>query len=359
MAEDVADRTEAPTPRRREDARKHGQVALSPEVSPVAVLFTALALAAMGGPMLLDRSRAMLRAWLAAVGPLAAHDDPAGPLLARTVLDLAAVLVPFLLGCAAVGTAAVVAQVGFQVTTELLVPDPSRVFNLAAGAKRIFSANGAMNLAKAVAKIAIVGLVSWAVIRAGFAAAVATPAMNPEQLLGLTAEELRALLWRMGLALAGLGALDWLWTRWRHERSLKMSRQEVKEEQKQSEGDPQVRMRFRRAHRELAKRRMLAEVPRADVVLTNPIHFAVALRWRPAEMAAPRVVAKGAGELARRIKDAARQAGVPIVERRALARALYRTVEVGAEIPPALYRAVAEILAYIYSLRGTSPREAR
>ena len=138
-----------------------------------------------------------------------------------------------------------------------------------------------------------------------------------------------------------------------------MSRHEVREELKQSEGDPQVRVRFRRAHREIAKRRMLGEVARADVVLTNPVHVAVALRYRPEEGAAPRVVAKGADALAARIKDAARAAGVPIVERRALARALYRAVQIGGEIPPHLYRAVAEILAYIYSLRGTSPVEAR
>jgi flagellar biosynthetic protein FlhB len=126
----------------------------------------------------------------------------------------------------------------------------------------------------------------------------------------------------------------------------------VKEEAKASEGDPQTRMRFKRAHRELSKRRMLAEVPKADVVLTNPIHFAVALRYRPAEGGAPRVVAKGAGELAAKIKETARKAGVPIVERRALARALYRTVEVGARSADAVSRAVAEILAFIFSLRG-------
>ena len=138
-----------------------------------------------------------------------------------------------------------------------------------------------------------------------------------------------------------------------------MTRQEVREEQKESEGDPQVRQRFRRAHREIARRRMLAEVPRADVVLTNPTHVAVALRYRPGEMAAPLVLAKGAGELAQKIKDAARQAGIPIIERRALARALFRSVKLGAEIPPALYRAIAEILAYVYSLRGRVAEESR
>src|SRR5581483_11915654 len=137
-----------------------------------------------------------------------------------------------------------------------------------------------------------------------------------------------------------------------------MTRHEVKEEHKQSEGDPQMKMRFRRAHREIGRRRMLSEVRRADVVLTNPIHVAVALRYRASETGAPRVLAKGAGELAAKIKEAARTAGVPIVERRALARALYKSVKIGAEIPPALYRAVAEILAFIYSIRGIPAGEA-
>jgi flagellar biosynthetic protein FlhB len=178
--------------------------------------------------------------------------------------------------------------------------------------------------------------------------------MPLEALLDFTGAAIADLLLVMALALGALGALDYLWQRRRHEQSLKMSRHEVKEEQKETEGDPQTRMRFRRAHREVAKRRMLAEVRRADVVLTNPIHVAVALRYRADEMLAPRVVAKGAGELAAKIKDEARRAGVPIVERRALARALFRSVALGAEIPPALYRAVAEILAYIYSLRAAA-----
>jgi flagellar biosynthetic protein FlhB len=181
--------------------------------------------------------------------------------------------------------------------------------------------------------------------------------MTPAALLAFTGTGLRRLLLAMALVLAALGGLDWLWQRWRHERDLRMSRQEVKEEQKETDGDPQVRARFRRAHREIARRHMLSEVKHADVVLTNPVHVAVALRYRAAEAAAPEVVAKGAGELAQKIKDAARRAGVPIVERRALARALFRSVRLGAQIPPALYRAVAEILAYVYSLRGAGAAE--
>ena len=195
-------------------------------------------------------------------------------------------------------------------------------------------------------------------VRTG-AEAIGASGMMPAELLGFTGSGLRRLFLTMALALAVLGGLDYLWQRRRHEQSLKMSRHEVKEEHKETEGNPQVKTRFRRAHREIARRRMLTEVKRADVVLTNPVHVAVALRYRASETAAPHVLAKGAGELAQKIKDAARAAGVPIVERRALARALFKSVKVGAEIPPALYRAVAEILAYIYSLRGAAAGQER
>ena len=355
---EAGDRTERATPRRREEARKHGQVALSPEVAPVAVLLAALALASWGAPAALARSRTALAGLLAASGPVAAHDDPVGPLIVRTLLTFGGLLAPFCLAAAVVGAGAVVAQVGWSVNPELLLPDPGRI-SPSNGLKRIFSANGAMNLVKAVAKIAVVATVAYRVLLRTGAEAIGASGMMPAEILGFTGAGLRRLFLTMAVALAVLGGLDYLWQRRRHEQSLKMSRHEVKEEHKETEGDPQVKGRFRRAHREIARRRMLTEVKRADVVLTNPVHVAVALRYRASETAAPQVLAKGAGELAQKIKDAARAAGVPIVERRALARALFKSVKVGAEIPPALYRAVAEILAYIYSLRGAAAGEAR
>jgi flagellar biosynthetic protein FlhB len=288
----------------------------------------------------------LLAGWLAAVGTA----PPAGPMVTRALLDVGTILAPFFVATAAVGAGAMIAQVGWSVNPELIAPDPGRV-SPAKGFARLFSANGAVNLVKAVVKIGIVAGVAYRVIVRTGLDAVAAPAMTLDEIMSFTGLGLRRLFLAMAVALAVLGVADYVWQRWRHEQSLRMTRQEVKEEQKESEGDPQVRMRFRRAHREIARRRMLADVRGADVVLTNPIHVAVALRYRAAEMAAPRVVAKGAGELAQKIKDAARSAGIPIVERRALARALFRSVKVGAEIPQALYRAVAEILAYIYSLR--------
>jgi len=347
--ETAAERTEQATPKRREEARKHGQVAMSPEIAPVVVLGTILLVASSGAPALLRQGELVLRSWLAAVGPTAAHDDSPMPLLLRALREIGAVLAPFLLAIGAAGTAAVVAQVGFHPNAELLVPDPGR---LAGGPQRIFSLQSLANLVKSIVKIAVVGAVAWHVVAGLSQAAVAAPGMSAAEILALAATGMRRLVLWMAMPLAVLGAADWYWQRWRFEQSIKMSRQEVKQEHKESEGDPLIRGRFRRMHRELSKRRMLADVKRADVVLTNPTHVAVALRYRPDEGGAPRVLAKGADELAQRIKDLARSAGVPIVERRALARALFRQANVGREIPGTLYKAVAEILAYIYSLRG-------
>ena len=357
MADEAADRSERATPKRREEARKRGQVPISSEVSPVAVLLVALVVTTWGAPAMLAQTRLVLRGWLAAAGPAAAHGDAVWPLFAHSLYQLLGPLAPFFFATAVVAATAIVVQVGWHPNPSLLAPDLSRL-SLVQGWQRIFSSAGAMNLVKAVAKILIVLGLAWHVLKDVSADAVAAPLMSVDALFAFTGGGLHRLVLTMALALAALGAADYFWQRRRHEQSLKMSRHEVKEEARESEGDPQVRARFRRAHRELAGRRMLAEVKQADVVLTNPVHYAIALRYRADEMAAPQVIAKGAGELAQKIKEAARSAGVPIVERRALARALYRSVKVGAEIPPALYRAVAEILAYIYSLRG-APAEGR
>jgi flagellar biosynthetic protein FliR/FlhB len=357
MADD-ADRTESATPKRREEARKKGQVLLSPELSPIAVLLTAVTIATVGGPLALARTRGVLATWLAAVGPTAVHDDPTWPLVARALQDILGFLAPFFLATGAAGVAAVVAQVGFKVTPELLVPDFGRI-SPAKGFKRLFSPNAAAELLKSIVKIGLVLLLAYSVITGFLGDLISTPGMALPEILGVAGSGLHRLLVRIAVVLLVFGAADWFWQRRRHEQSLKMSRQEVKQESKDSEGDPLIRGRFKRAHRELAKRRMLAEVKTADVVLTNPTHYAVALRYQADEMRAPRVVAKGVDEVAQRIKDEARHAGVPIVERRALARALFRSVQLGGEIPPALYRAVAEILAYIYSLRRAPGREVR
>jgi flagellar biosynthesis protein FlhB len=362
MADEAANRTEPATAKRRSQARKEGQVARSPEVAPVAELFWVFIAASFAAPALVARFRHVFVEWLAAAGPMvAANEDLGGAVAAlagRSLADVGALVVPLMVSTVLVGSGSVLAQVGWEVHAETVLPDFNRL-NLANGMKRLVSLDAGMNLVKSIAKIAIVLAVAYGVVRHVVSDAIAAPGMSLEDLFSFTADGLGRLVLRMAAVLTVLAALDYAWHRWRYEETLKMTKQEVKEEMKEAEGDPQIKVRFRRAHREIAKRRMLDEVKRADVVLTNPVHVAVALRYRATEMGAPQVIAKGAGEMAQKIKELARAAGVPIVERRALARALFRSVKLGAEIPPALYRAVAEILAYIYSLRGTPAGEGR
>jgi flagellar biosynthetic protein FlhB len=351
---DATTRTERATPKRREEARRHGLVAVSAEVAPLAVLCVVLAVASGGAPLLLDHASVLLREWLAAAGPTAAHDDPVSPLAWRSARALAGVLGPFLLLVSVAGIGAVVAQVGWHPSPALVVPDPRRL-GLEAGWKRLVSLDGVASLVKALVKIALVLAVgSHVLVRLGGEALDAS-AMPIEGVLALAGDGLREVGLVMAAVLVVVAAADHAWVRWRHEQRLKMSRHELREELEQSEGDPRIRIRFRRAHREIAERRMLPEVARADVVLVSPLHVGVALRYRPDESPSPRVLAKGAGELVQRIEDAARAGGVPIVERRALARAIFRDVPIGGAIPQSLYRGVAEILAYLQSQRREAP----
>lgn len=350
MAE-AEERTERPTSRKREEARRQGQVAISPEVGAVAGLVGALLIAAPAAGHLLAAGSAMTKGWITALATTELTRASVGPILRRVLIQVVAGTAPVALAAAAFGIAANVAQVGWLFRGEALLPKLDRI-GLLSGFKRIFSAAGAANLVRAVIKIAVVGGIAYHVIRRTGTESVGLTGVGVGSVLQFAGRSLHVLWLRMAAALVVVGGLDYLWQRYQHERALRMSRSELKEEMRQSEGDPQIKARFRRAQREMAQRRMLAEVAHADVVLTNPVHVAVALRYAAGEMSAPRVVAKGAGEVAERIKSLARAAGVPIVERRALARALFRTVKLGAEIPPALYRAVAEVLAYVYALRA-------
>src|SRR5581483_10361223 len=210
MAESASDRSEKATPRRREEAREKGQVVLSPEVSPVAVLLAALAMASFGGPRLLAQSRLVLRGWLASIGPAAAADDAVGPMIAHAVLQMVSVLAPFFIATAVVGAGAIVAQIGFAVRPQLLVPDPGRM-NPARGMKRIFSAAGAVGLMKAVLKIAIVGAIAYRVLWRAGNDAVAAPGMTLDELLAFTGYGMRRLLIGMAMALGVLGVADYLW----------------------------------------------------------------------------------------------------------------------------------------------------
>jgi flagellar biosynthetic protein FlhB len=348
--ESFQERTEQATPRRREEARNQGQVARSNELSSVAILLAGLlALSGLGAYMY--RGLAEFTVKLLTDGFAIQLDlGNASAYLADWAGSSALIAAPLILVLAAVAFLVNYAQVGAVFTAKPLAPKLNRISPLS-GVKRLFSGRGLAELAKSLFKIAVIVYLTYLTIAGEAANYVRFLDLEVGQLFSLSGELILKLGYRIILALLVLSVLDYAFQRWEFEKSLRMSRQEIKEEFKQQEGDPQVRARIRSLQREMSRRRMMDEVPRADVVVTNPTHVAVALRYDPGEMAAPKVVAKGQRLIAEKIKELARQAGVPLVEDQPLARALFKAVQVGDTIPDELFKAVAQVLAFVYQLK--------
>ncbi len=349
MADDRGDRTEQPTGKRLAEARARGQVPRSPEVGTAMTVLAAAGFLSWMGPAWAGSLSAVVPTLLAELAAPAWSVVDAEHFLARALWTWLALVAPVMAAVAVVVVAANLAQVGFLLTAQPLAPNWAKL-NVAQGLRALVGGRAPVELAKAPLKLAVLGGVAWLTVRPEIATLMTLAGLDPMGGVGAVGGLALTLLWRLGLAHAAMAALDYGYQRWAHRRSLRMTRDEVKEEMRQAEGDPQIRARVRSLHRQYALRRMMAAVPTADVVVTNPTHLAVALKYDAATMKAPRVVAKGARLIAERIRDAARAAGVPIVEHRPLAQALYRAVPVGGEIPGRLYRAVAEVLAYVWAL---------
>lgn len=350
------ERTESPTPRRREEAKRRGQVARSREVPSAMVLLVGSGFLLLAGGALSRSSMALMREMLAGSAQISVTAQEVPSLFMDLLVKCAWLAGPMILLLVLVVVASNVAQFGLINASEALAPKWSRI-NPVEGLRRIISVQSLMELLKGLLKMGIVAWVLWRSIESEWEVLVSlgnTPAWN------IGAEMAQGILRigiRSGLVLAGLALLDYLYQRWEQERSLRMTKEEVKEEFKQREGDPKVRARIRQRQREMARRRMMAAVPKADVVITNPQHLAVALQYKRERMNAPTVVAKGAGYLAQKIKEVAMAHGVEIVENKPLAQVLYKSVEVGGQIPVELYKAVAEILAHVYRKRRGMPGE--
>lgn len=346
-----AEKTEEPTPKRRREARKRGEVFRSVEVNSAILLLVLFAGLRWFGPYMAGEIAALLRWGL--TGPeagelrepsLYAHMAVAGTALLRAVLPVGLLAV-------FAGIAVNLAQVGFVFSAEPLKFDLSRI-NPAAGLKRLFSGYALVELVKGVVKVAGVGYVVYGLLRAEQAKLVALIDAGIEEIVRVVANLASTVALRAGAVLLVLAGFDYLFQRWQHERGLRMSREELREEFKETEGHPQTRARIRERQRKMAMRRMMQEVAKADVVITNPVHLAVALRYEPARMAAPTVVAKGAGFLAEKLKEIARAHSVVVFEDAFLTQALYKSADIGDMVPVELYQAVAEVLAFVYRLKG-------
>ncbi|PJA79374.1 MAG: flagellar biosynthesis protein FlhB, partial [Nitrospirae bacterium CG_4_9_14_3_um_filter_51_5] len=290
------------------------------------------------------------REWLAQAGTLQLDAQSTHVLLLDIVYQGFVPLIPFGLLVGVFAFLAIILQTGPLWIEEALQPKLSKL-NPSNGLKRIFSWKGVVDLLKSLLKLAGVGWISYFILSHNLPAIFQLSLLELTEAFGGAWGLVEKIVWSVGGALFLLAMIDFIYQRWQHTEDHKMTKQEVKDESKDVEGDPQIRSRRLSLQRERARQRMLQAVPKADVVITNPTHVAVALRYETGKMDAPVVVAKGAGFMADKIKQIARHAGVPIIENRSLARGLYKAVKIGQEVPSALYQAAAEVLAYVYRLK--------
>jgi len=356
MADDRSqERNEQATPHRRDEARRKGQVAKSQEVNSVLMLSAGLLLLTAFFPYLVETTREMLFTFLRAAGDGADAQYRFGAMFQSSLTTMARVLAPVAVGTVAVAIVANVGQVGFLAAPSVLEPKFEKI-NPIEGFKRIFGKRGMFELAKGLAKIAIVGLIAWSTYRGRLAGLTEFMFAVPAAMLPGAMHMAALFLIRALVAMAALAILDFVWQKWEHEKSIRMSVQDIKEELKENEGDPLLKSRVRAIQKQIASQRMMDSVKDAALVITNPTHYAVALGYDEGNDPAPRVLAKGMNEIARRIRELAREHNVPIVEEPPLARMLYRDCEIGHVIPATLYEAVARVLAYVFSIRAKGRR---
>jgi flagellar biosynthetic protein FlhB len=346
------ERTEKATAKKREDARKKGQVAQSREISSAMILMTALGFFYFAGSWLFWSLSEILAGVCKNITVLRfAKVSDASAFSLEVLYQFLALLLPFLLPIAVVGFIANVMQVGFQIHTEAMALKFNKL-NPIYGMKRFVSLKSMVELGKSIIKILIIGSIAYLLVKNEVQQFPLLIHQEVGQILAFIARVALKVCFFVCLALIVLAVIDYVYQRWQHEQDLKMTKQEVKDELKQTYGDPKVKARIRGVQMEMARRRMMEAVPEADAVITNPTRLAIALKFDAREMIAPRVLAKGSGQIAHRIRDIATEHQITIVEEKPLAQALFKMVGIGEYIPAELYRAVAEVLAYIYRLKG-------
>lgn len=351
MSEDLGERSEQATPKRLQEAREEGNIAKSADLASALKLLAVTMLVTMAAAAMLDAGKVILERSLDEIGA------PGRELLWEYTLEpwvtAGRVVAPLLLLAWLVSYLSYFVQLGWLFTTKAAMPSASRM-NPLSGFKRLFGPSALVKTSMDVAKLSVVVIVATIVV-IGMLQEIATlPMLEPLQNLGRIGEMCFDLAVAVLIVLLILGVTDFVYQKWKYQRDLRMTKQQVKEEMRQSEGDPDVKRRRFRMMQQLAMQRLGSTVPRADVVVTNPEHLSVAIAYTPGASNAPKVIAKGADHVALRIRQIAIQNNIPVIERKPLARALYKDVEVGQEIPETFYKAVAEILAYVYRLKGRS-----
>lgn len=348
--EQSQDKTEQPTGKKLADARQKGNVAQSREIPSVLILSGSIGVLFFAGSWMFGRLTNMMRIIYQRAGTLNMAPDTMHSLFWEIFFDGVVVLIPLMLVVMTAGVVGNVAQFGFLITGEKLTPNLAKL-NPITGLKKLVSLRSLVELAKSIIKLVIISGIAFLVINRYLDQIPGLMQLSVGDILGFIGQVSFQMCLYTCMVLLLMAVLDFAYTKWQHQQDLKMTKQEVKDEYKQREGDPSVKARIRSVQREMARQRMMEAVPEATVVITNPTHLAIALKYEEG-MQAPTVVAKGAGFVAQKIKSIAIENDIPLVENKPLARTMFKSAEIGDFIPADLYRAVAEILAYVYRLKG-------
>ena len=353
MAEEApsgGERTEAPSSKRRADFRKKGQIAQSKEVQTAALFTVLLLFWIFYMPSFWHGLTEFLAAIWQSIGNIELTPQSAMSLAFFLIQKSATLLAPLFLLVLIIGFFSSFLQFGWLLTAEPLIPDFSKLDPIA-GFSRLFSRRSVIEVVKSLLKVALISWVAASTVMNNFREALVLVDTSAAITLGYLAKVSTLILAKVCAVLIFLAILDFGFTKWEMEEKMKMTKEELKEEFKETEGDPHIKAQIRAIQQQMARRRMMAEVPSADVVITNPTHLSVAIRYDSAKMKAPVVIAKGADHLAMKIREIAREHNIPLVENPPVARLLHK-LDLGAAIPEEMFRAVAEILAHVYSIKG-------
>lgn len=347
MAGSASEKTEKATPKRRKQAREEGQVTKSTDLNSGIMLSVSLAVLLVLGQVMLNEIRSLLEGNLRTLDISELHLDTIMQVFNYYGFVTIKILAPILGILVVIGFASNLAQVGPLFSTKAIQPKINKI-NPLNGFKKMFSLKSIVELIKGMAKMAIIGLVGFYTIYPQRDQLMVLQSVDLMDSLNIVFDIIFQISWKVCIILLILGIADYFYQKYEFEKSIKMSKQEVKDEHKNIEGNPEIKRKVKSIQFQMATNRMMGQVPNADVVVTNPTHYAVALKYDVKKAPAPYVVAKGVDLVAKRIKERAKDNNVPIVENKTLARSLYKLVEINNVVPEELFVAVAEILAYIY-----------
>ncbi len=348
-SEESGERTEEATPQRREEFRNQGQVAMTRELGSAFILFGSALILWLMGKYFLEQVSLLYTQLLGGFLVDAAKSGDFVPSIKYAAIRATFILTPVFIIFGVLSVLSTVMQIGFLTKTDAIAPDINKI-NPLSGFQKIFSVRSLVEGLKALIKVSLVGIIAFLIVKSEFMTAPKLVSFSIDQLMSYFGAIVTKLLFGIGLFMIVLAVLDYAYQWWDLEKRMMMTKQEMKEEIKSREGNPQIKARIRRIQRDLAQKRMMESVPKADVIITNPTHIAIALKY-DANLPAPQVIAKGADFVAEKIREIARAHNIPIVENKPLARTIYKTIKIGNVIPRELFHAVAEVLAYVYRLK--------